>query len=367
MADQAHATAALLTEHFRWTPLSLLDDIINSMNALLYHAVSAVENGLLNAPPASLGFRQDTAPSTTNKKGPSSETQDTNADQNIDPEQEEALYLRAKAEIDDGVHQLETLLEATVDKNFDKLELYALRNILTVPEDVAPWVRLGHYENLNFDQTTSHPSADTPTPQSIDQQRMKLRETKKLQLALVQESARNDALIAQLRSLLTPPPDNASSSTQVRPSSTSPFAFLTSNPSAPAISVHPPSADTSTAAQQKQAPLTTTTSFALSQLPSLRALLSTLRPKLVSWSSGGVPSSRTTSTSRYPHDSNSDVRTAYVEGQVKRHLVSTRGLELDEQGAPREGEGAGAYGRKIDSNEVEDLERVVGMLKDPSR
>ena len=49
-------------------------------------------------------------------------------------------------EIENGVHQLETLLEATVDKTFDKFEIYTLRNILTVPEDLAPWMRLGHYE-----------------------------------------------------------------------------------------------------------------------------------------------------------------------------------------------------------------------------
>lgn len=49
-------------------------------------------------------------------------------------------------EIENGVHQLETLLEATVDKAFDKFEIYTLRNILTIPDDLAPWMRLGHYE-----------------------------------------------------------------------------------------------------------------------------------------------------------------------------------------------------------------------------
>lgn len=52
----------------------------------------------------------------------------------------------AKDEIENGVHQLETLLEATVDKAFDKFEIYTLRNILTVPDELAPWMRLGHYE-----------------------------------------------------------------------------------------------------------------------------------------------------------------------------------------------------------------------------
>jgi kinetochore protein Mis12/MTW1 len=54
-------------------------------------------------------------------------------------------FPEARDEIENGVHQLETLLEATVDKNFDKFEIYTLRNILTVPDDLAPWIRLSHY------------------------------------------------------------------------------------------------------------------------------------------------------------------------------------------------------------------------------
>lgn len=57
-----------------------------------------------------------------------------------------ALYPESRPEIEHGVHQLETLLESTVDKNFDKLEIFVLRSILSVPEELAPWIRLGHYE-----------------------------------------------------------------------------------------------------------------------------------------------------------------------------------------------------------------------------
>lgn len=41
---------------------------------------------------------------------------------------------------------METLLESTVDKNFDRFEIYLLRNILSVPEDLTGWIRLSHYE-----------------------------------------------------------------------------------------------------------------------------------------------------------------------------------------------------------------------------
>jgi Mis12 protein len=77
-----------------------------------------------------LGFAHSSDPTTI---------PDTDADGNIE-------YPEARLEIENGLHQLETLFEATVDKAFDKLEIYVLRNILTVPEDLLGWVRLGHYE-----------------------------------------------------------------------------------------------------------------------------------------------------------------------------------------------------------------------------
>ena len=90
-----------------------------------------MEEGLLSAPPTVLGFRQRAG------------------DEKRKPELDNdgiELYPEAKREIEEGVHQLETLLEATVDKNFDKLEIWALRNVLTVPDELASWVRLEHYQ-----------------------------------------------------------------------------------------------------------------------------------------------------------------------------------------------------------------------------
>ena len=53
------------------------------------------------------------------------------------------------------MHQLETLLESTVDKSFDKFEIYTLRNILTIPDDLAPWMRLAHYEVCDCSSSAS--------------------------------------------------------------------------------------------------------------------------------------------------------------------------------------------------------------------
>lgn len=107
---------------------SLIDDIINSINNLIYQGISSLETGLHSTSPERLGFTHapDAIP-------------DTDGDGNIQ-------YPEAKLEIENGLHQLETLLESTVDKTFDKMEIYVLRNILTVPDDLVDWIRLGHYE-----------------------------------------------------------------------------------------------------------------------------------------------------------------------------------------------------------------------------
>ncbi|KAI9836307.1 MAG: hypothetical protein M1838_005092 [Thelocarpon superellum] len=320
MADSAPIANSLLTEHFRWTPLSLIDDIINSVNELLYRAVSAIETGLLSASPTALGFVVRPASPT------SSSTTITTTTAQAD----------AKREIENGVHQLETLLEATVDKNFDKLEIYLLRSVLAIPEEVAPWIRLGHYENLHFGST-----ADAPDQAAIDLQRRKLRETEKLNTVLQGHVEANERLIHQLHSLLSPRDQATASSTSTTKTTTtpaSPLSFLTAHPSARALSV-------GSTAQ----PLATTSAFSTSQIPAIRALLSTLTPQLPRLLSA-------------PSESTPDERVQYVEGEVKRHLQQTRGLELDEQGAVREGEWQ-SEGRSVPPGELRDLERVVARLK----
>ena len=90
--------------------------------------MEALENGMLQIPARSLGFGRDPgSKSVTVEKG------------NVE-------YPEATAEIEHGVHQLETLLESTVDKAFDYFEIWTLRNVLTIPDNLAPWMRLGHYE-----------------------------------------------------------------------------------------------------------------------------------------------------------------------------------------------------------------------------
>ena len=100
----------------------------------MYQAIEALETCLLQVPPRELGFMRSYG-STSSSGSPGSAPKNGSTEP-LDP----------TAEIENGVHQLETLLEATVDKAFDKFEIWTLRNILTIPDDLASYVRLGHYE-----------------------------------------------------------------------------------------------------------------------------------------------------------------------------------------------------------------------------
>ncbi|GAD91651.1 Mis12 domain protein [Paecilomyces variotii No. 5] len=329
-------TTALLTEHFSYTPLSLIDDIINSINNLIYQAISSLESGLLSTPPERLGFSHANNGSTI---------PDTDADGNVE-------YPEARLEIENGLHQLETLLEATVDKAFDKFEIYVLRNILTVPEDLAGWIRLGHYESLSLN-TLSSPNA--PTPESINAQRKKLHETRKLQRALKQESARNEAIIAQLRSIIsnaettTTKQSESSGESQDLRTSRDPrlpdLSFLTSDPAAVQLRVG------SGAESGTSNHLTTHATFILSQLPALRDMLNRLRPRLAT-----LPKS----TDEMELDSRKAERRAYIESRIRLHLERTGELAIDEGNIV-------LAGRKIRTNEAQAVENVMGMLADDEK
>jgi kinetochore protein Mis12/MTW1 len=157
MATSDQIKNALLTEHFRYTPLvspapllpplrsridkklqTLLDDIVNTVNELTYQAVGEIETALLNVPKEQLGFS-----STASAQDTTDKTQTTN---NTDASED-----AASTEITAGIVKLESLLNSTIDKNFDKLEIYTLRNLLTVSnamedEGLENWIVLDHYK-----------------------------------------------------------------------------------------------------------------------------------------------------------------------------------------------------------------------------
>ena len=307
----------------------MIDDIINAVNTIVYQALDAIEDGLLNVPPAQLGFKSST---TLKDTASSSEIAD-----------------RARDEIENGVHQLETLLESTVDKSFDKFEIYTLRNILTVPEDLGRWIRPGHYE-VSFSLLPSNssqrsrrtvvlisspqsqglqiPSPESAaTPESILDLRRKVQETTRLNLALRNRHAKNTALTSQLRTMLTSTPANSDGK---GPKS---LAFLTQS--------QPGGSSTS------QTPLTTQTQFATSQLPALKQMVGDLRPKL--------DNLKGLRTGNVDWGSKKQERRQYIESGVRR-VVGKGGFGSGEGGL------GGVVGERRGREDVEGLEAVVGVL-----
>ncbi|KAL4956008.1 Mis12 protein-domain-containing protein [Aspergillus filifer] len=318
-------TTSLLTEHFSYTPL--VNDIINSINNLIYQAISSLESGLLSTPAERLGFAHANNGSTI---------PDTDEDGNV-------VYPEAQLEIENGLHQLETLLEATVDKAFDKFEIFVLRNIFRVPDDLMGWIRLKHYENISL-----NPSPDAPTVDTILALRQKLQETKKLNRALKQESARNEVMIAQLKVILSASQTSEKETkgeNQPAPASENKglsLSFLTTSAVAQQLRV-----GVASGSNTQHTPLTTKTAFILSQLPALQALLTELRPKLAVMPKSDLANDK---------ESKPDERRDYIESRIRLHLERSGQLPVGNDGNPTVG------GRKRDISEAQALEAVASMI-----
>lgn len=121
---------------------SLIDEIINTINEVLYRCTQILDNELSSIDASHLGFL------------------DRALAEHRTPEVDEEgnqTFPEAKLEIEEGVLKLETLVENAVDKNFDKLEIWTLRNVFCLSrggkagdgaeaEEIGKWIRLGHYE-----------------------------------------------------------------------------------------------------------------------------------------------------------------------------------------------------------------------------
>ncbi|KAI3336730.1 hypothetical protein HD806DRAFT_16317 [Xylariaceae sp. AK1471] len=382
MTASSNSDTELLTEHFGYAPVSLIDDIINSVNILAERALSSVEKGLLDAPPSRLGF-----------KAPKSQSQSQPQQDAASPEE------RRKNEVENGTHQLETLLCASIDRNFDKFEIYVLRNIFTVrPPELRDWMRLSHYEGLDFSSSPRHNDTnpknlprDTPTIESITALRRRLRESMRLNALLTAERARNEVLLEDLRRLVGDP---ASTNPQIKTESASPVqgratqregADANTNTNANTAESHGQSGSTDASKREDfkspfaflhqkgdlassgggAAPLETTAAFTLSQMQALRALSAAL--------SNVTPDLKASSASQAAHDEDDQgpstrglkswrrERVEYVESATRRHLETVQGLELGKHGEVRDGEWQGP-GHNLARGEVEGLERVVAIL-----
>ncbi|KAJ4144595.1 hypothetical protein LMH87_003474 [Akanthomyces muscarius] len=349
MSAPDNAEYELLTEHFSYPPVSLLDDIINAVNVLADRALAAVETALTKLPAQNLGF------------GPSKKRGAPGADPSDPSSQQQSPDEAAKREIEHGTHQLETLLNASIDKNFDIFELYVMRNILTVKPADQPYMQLAHYKGLDF--TSSAPSSDAappPSVESVTQLRRRLHASQKLQVVLETERVRNDALLAKLRAALGVKGPVAAPSTvgavkkedggEDDASQTDVLGFL-----------H----DRGTLEEGgTERPITTTTEFTLAQLQTLRTLSSSLRSLLPDIVGRGAGEEEDEAAEREDADEEKSwrrERAEYVESASRRYLETVAGVELGPAGEVRDGEWQGA-GRGLARDEVEGLEAVVAVL-----
>ncbi|OAQ62316.1 centromere protein Mis12 [Pochonia chlamydosporia 170] len=315
MASNETSDYELLTEHFSYPPVALIDDIINTINVLADRALDSVERLLLNIPPQNLGFKPPKQKSTT-------------------PNDPQSAQDAAKLEIENGTHQLETLLNAAIDKNFDIFELYTMQNILTVQPKHQPFMRLSHYNNLDLSG-----GPDKPTLESITALRRRLQASQKLHVALESERAKNDALLRKLKSALGASTDDTVKREDTEDTPSNQLGFLR---------------DKGTLEQGgTNKPITTTTEFTLSQLNSLRSLsqsLTRLLPEL------GGEADDTDAEKSWRRE-----RAEYIESASRKYLERSGGLELGPHGEVRDGEWQGG-GRSLTKSEVEGLENVAAIL-----
>lgn len=167
---------ALLTEHLGFAPLTLVDEVINAVNQIMYNCTDALETFLKKRRGLQLEKLKDKAGI------------DLKSLLDGDPSAEKENNIFPLDEIRHGTAELETLLVSHVDKNFDKFELYTLRNILTLPKDLVEegWIRLKHHENLDLSRLPAeHPELNDKIKKLVENidLELQLRKVIKLQLS----------------------------------------------------------------------------------------------------------------------------------------------------------------------------------------
>ncbi|RKP27856.1 Mis12 protein-domain-containing protein [Syncephalis pseudoplumigaleata] len=102
----------LLAEHLGFMPLTLVDDVINAINELLYQATTIFQD-----------FVEE--------------------------------HQGAGDHTETGMSQLETILEHNIDYYFDIFELYTLNHILSLPDNLP--IILPHYKDIVWEETPEDP------------------------------------------------------------------------------------------------------------------------------------------------------------------------------------------------------------------
>lgn len=147
MSSGDYRVMAIFAEHMGIPPVTLVDEIVNAVNEIMQKALRGVGEYLRQQ-------RANQLMALNCDPGASDEEQ-------AKYEKEGKVYLFA--EIESGLLLFDTLCHSHLDLNFDKFEVYTLRNILTIPKDLVDggWIRLKHHEHLKSMDTSRLASKDT--------------------------------------------------------------------------------------------------------------------------------------------------------------------------------------------------------------
>ncbi|EIM20819.1 Mis12-domain-containing protein [Wallemia mellicola] len=155
-----HYKNEFLTGHFGYTPLALVDDYVNHFNEPVGQIMDAIEDFFV----AIL------------------------AEQGLDIDSDGKF----QNQIRQGIHRLQTLLEHLIDKNVDKMEIYLLRNILTIPDELEciPTAFLPQYCDLEI--PSDLPQSEEEEQAEIDQLNAKRKELQQRQLEKLNRKLRSE-------------------------------------------------------------------------------------------------------------------------------------------------------------------------------
>ncbi|OUM54563.1 hypothetical protein BVG19_g3968 [[Candida] boidinii] len=167
---------SILTEHLDVAPITVIDEIINTVNDVMYKCTSAMEKFLIERQVKlkdnymrKKKERQSRVTSAGDddvimEEGVAAYDNDDEYPYSNETEKDEVLMIKNCDfnEISLGTAKLETLLESSVDRNFDKFELYALRNIFMIPKELIDegLIRLEHHKDLVIDSDCIQKSSE---------------------------------------------------------------------------------------------------------------------------------------------------------------------------------------------------------------
>ncbi|KAG7813814.1 hypothetical protein KL921_000088 [Ogataea angusta] len=144
----------LLTEHLGFQPISVIDDIINMINEIMYRCTEQLELALIQKK-----FDKEEEEKQQQERVLQSRNDDDDVIVNEEEMREQITtgFSYTVEEIQKGTATLESLMEHVINKNFDKFEVYAMRNILNIPEDLVAggFVRLKHHRGMEIRENIS--------------------------------------------------------------------------------------------------------------------------------------------------------------------------------------------------------------------